>query len=188
MILKKIWLLLFVFLFGITADAGSEPEELYARSAVLMDADSGRVLFEKNGYEKLAMASTTKIMTCDTALENGNMDDITEASAYASRQPKVHLGVVKGERFYLRDLLYSLMLESHNDSAVMIAEQIGGTVEKFAEMMNKKAAELGCADTYFITPNGLDAADENGKHATTAENAAKIMSYCITKSPKKKNF
>lgn len=181
-------MVLFAFVFCITADASDEPEQLYAQSAVIMDADSGRVLFEKNGYEKKAMASTTKIITCILALENGNQGDVVEASENAARQPKVHLGVQKGEKFYLKDLLYSLMLESHNDSAVMIAEQIGGTVEGFADMMNAKAKEIGCADTYFITPNGLDAVDENGKHSTTAENLARIMSYCITKSPKKKSF
>ena len=71
------------------------------------------------------------------------------------------------------------MLESHNDSAVAIAEHIGGSVEGFAEKMNQKAKELGCKDTYFITPNGLDGQDEIGVHGTTAEDLAKIMSYCI---------
>lgn len=187
-ILKKIWILLFAVLFGITANASEEPEQLYAQSAVVMDADSGRVLFEKNGFEKKAMASTTKIMTCILALESGKLEDTVSASAEAVRQPKVHLGVREGETFRLRDLLYSLMLESHNDSAVMIAEQVGGSVEQFADMMNEKAREIGCTDTYFITPNGLDAVDENGKHSTTAEDLARIMSYCIMKSPKKEEF
>ena len=131
---------------------------LYATSAVLMDADSGRILYEKNGFEKRPMASTTKIMTCILALEKGNAEDIVTASAYAASRPKVHLGVTEGETFRFGDLLYSLMLESHNDAAVMIAEHLGGSVEGFADMMNAKAGELGCEDTYFITPNGLDAA------------------------------
>ena len=80
------------------------------------------------------------------------------------------------------------MLESHNDSAVAIAEQVGGTVEGFARMMNEKAEKIGCKDTYFITPNGLDASDENGKHSTTAEELAKIMRYCIKLSPQKELF
>lgn len=168
--------------------AAEEPEELYARSAVLMDADSGRVLFEKNGFERKPMASTTKIMTCILALENGRMEDVVTVSQAAARQPKVHLGMQMREKFYLRDLLYSLMLESHNDSAVAIAEHIGGSVKKFAGMMNQKAAEIGCRDTYFITPNGLDAADEQGVHATSAADLALIMSYCITKSPKREAF
>ena len=89
-----------------------EPGNLYAQSAVLMDADSGRILFSKNGQQEKAMASTTKIMTCILALEYGKLDDEMTASAYAASQPKVHLGVKKGEKLRLRDLLYSLMLES----------------------------------------------------------------------------
>lgn len=185
---KGIWISFLVLLCGITASAEGEPEQLYARSAVLMDADSGRVLFEKDGYKKYPMASTTKIMTCILALEEGDMNDIVTASANAVKQPKVHLGARKGEKFRFSDLLYSLMLESHNDSAVMIAEHLEGTTEKFAEKMNQKAIELGCKDTYFITPNGLDAADEQGVHSTTAADLATIMSYCIQKSEKSEVF
>lgn len=165
-----------------------EPEGLYAQSAVLLDAESGNVLFEKNGTQARPMASTTKIMTCILALENGNLDEVVTASALAAGQPKVHLGVVEGEQIILRDLLYSLMLESHNDAAVMIAEQIGGSVEGFADMMNQKAGNIGCQNTYFITPNGLDASDESGIHRTTAEDLAKIMKYCIQDSSQAKQF
>ncbi len=157
-----------------------QPEiTLYARSAVLMDADSGRVLYEKNGYEHMPNASTTKIMTCILTLEEGNLDDEVKVSSYAASMPKVRLGMTADDTFRLRDLLYSLMLESHNDSAVAIAEHIAGSVEKFADKMNEKAKELGCKDTYFITPNGLDSQNEIGVHGTTAEDLAKIMSYCI---------
>lgn len=152
---------------------------LYAKSAVLMDAESGRVLYEKDGYTHMPNASTTKIMTCILAIENGNLEDTVTVSSYAASMPQVHLGMTKDDTFYLKDLLYSLMLESHNDSAVAIAEHIGGSVEGFADMMNKKAEELGCQDTYFITPNGLDAQDEKGVHGTTAADLARIMSYCI---------
>ena len=165
-----------------------EPEELYAQSAVLMDADSGRILFEKNGQEALPMASTTKIMTCILALENGDLDAVVTVSQNAASQPAVRLGVREGQQFILRDLLYSLMLESHNDSAVLIAEMIGTSVEGFADLMNEKAQELGCINTYFITPNGLDAEDENGIHHTTAEELARLMKYCIMDSPKKDLF
>ena len=161
---------------------------LYARSAVLMDADSGRILFAKNGQEQRAMASTTKIMTCILALENGDLSDEVAVSAEAASQPAVRLGMREGQRFYLKDLLYSLMLESHNDSAVAVAEHIGGSVEGFASMMNKKAMELGCGDTYFITPNGLDAEDKTGVHHTTAEDLARIMKYCIMDSEKMDAF
>lgn len=138
------------------------------------------------------MASTTKIMTCILALENGNLSDTVTASQNAAAQPKVHLGVYKGETFKLEDLLYSLMLESHNDAAVMIAEHVGGSVEGFAAMMNQKARDLGCGDTYFVTPNGLDAAkEENGQireHSTTAADLARIMNYCIETSPQRDRF
>ena len=130
---------------------------LHAASAVLMDASSGRILYEKNGYDVLPMASTTKIMTCILALEYGDLSDYVEASSYAAGMPKVKLSARVGECFLLKDLLYSLMLESHNDSAVMIAEHLAGSVQAFADMMNQKARDLGCFDTCFVTPNGLDA-------------------------------
>ena len=172
-----------------TAQSGGiKPSELYAQSAVLMDAESGRILFAKNGQEARPMASTTKIMTCILTLEKGNLSDRVAVSGEASAQPAVKLGVRSGQEFYLRDLLYSLMLESHNDSAVAIAEHIGGSVEGFADMMNAKAEELGCEDTYFITPNGLDAQDDESVHHTTAGDLARIMKYCIMDSGKKEEF
>lgn len=174
-----------------TEESGGEKElQLYAQSAVLMDADSGRVLYGKNPEEKLPMASTTKIMTCILALEYGNREEIVEASSYAASMPKVKLGVKAGEKYRLGDLLYSLMLESHNDSAVVIAEAVGGSVENFASMMNQKARDIGCYDTYFITPNGLDAkVNDTGKvHSTTAADLARIMAYCLTDSPQRERF
>ncbi len=156
-----------------------EPSELHALSAVLMDGDSGRVLYEKDGKTPLANASTTKVLTCIVALESSPGDDYVQVSQNAASQPEVRLGLQKGEQYYLEDLLYSLMLKSHNDTAVAIAEHCGGTVEGFARMLNRKAKQIGCKDTYFITPNGLDAQDENGKHHTTAEDLALIMRYAI---------
>ena len=188
--MKRFLAFFLIFVLGTTTFAKEveEPGNLYAQSAVLMDADSGRVLFGKNADEVMAMASTTKIMTCILALEKGKVDEVVTASEEAAVQPKVHLGMKEGEKFYLEDLLYSLMLESHNDSAVAIAEHLAGSVEKFADMMNEKAKEIGCQNTYFITPNGLDAVDEKGIHATTATELAKMMRYCIRKSPKKEEF
>ncbi len=174
--------------FNVQAEEIEEPTGLYAQAAVLMDADSGRILFNKNGEEVLANASTTKILTCILALEEGNLEDVVTASESAAVQPKVHLGMKAGEQFVLRDLLYSLMLESHNDSAVAIAEHIAGSTEEFANMMNKKVKKIGCKNTYFITPNGLDDSDENGSHSTTASDLAKIMSYCIMESKQKDMF
>lgn len=168
------------------------PESLHALSAVLMDGTSGRVLYGKNAEEPRAMASTTKIMTCILILEQCNLEETAATSAYAASMPKVHLGAAEGEEFYVKDLLYSLMLESHNDSAVILAEHAGGDVSGFAEKMNEKARKIGCEDTWFITPNGLDAQEEvegeAKKHHTTATDLGKIMRYCISQSPKKEKF
>ena len=165
-----------------------KPSELYARSAVLMDAGSGRILYSKNGTEEMPMASTTKILTCILALERGDPEAEVPVSGEAASQPAVKLVMREGQSFILRDLLFSLMLESHNDTAVAIAESVGGSVEGFADMMNDKAEELGCTDSYFITPNGLDASDARGIHHTTAEDLARIMRYCIMLSEQKEAF
>ncbi len=165
-----------------------DASKLYAQSAVLMDGESGRVLFEKGGGEERTMASTTKIMTCILALEKGNLNDIVTVSEEAARQPEVHLGMKEGDQFYMEDLLYSIMLESHNDSAWAVAEHISGSVEEFSNLMDQKAKELGCSHTNFVTPNGLDGEDEDGIHRTTAEELARIMQYCIMESPQKEAF
>lgn len=149
--------------------------KLNAKSALLLDATSNRVLYEKDGFNELPMASTTKIMTCILALENGNLEDIVTFSQKAASMPDVQLNARAGESFALKDLLYSLMLESHNDTAVAIAEHIGGSVEGFASMMNEKAKELGLEHTHFVTPNGLDA----DAHYTTAYDLAILASYAI---------
>ena len=165
------------------AETGQQEEKeklsLNARAAVLMDADSGRILYGKNETMAFPMASTTKIMALIVALEHNEPDQIVMASAGASAMPEVRLGVHEGERYRMEDLYYAMMLESFNDAAMMIAEGTVGSVENFAELMNEKAISLGCTQTYFITPNGLDAADEKGVHSSTAEDMAKIMRYAI---------
>lgn len=174
---------------GRTVSAGAVSQELklHSLSAVLVDGDTGRVLYAKDADTVRPMASTTKIMTCILALENGKPDQVCTVSANAASQPKVHLGASVGTSFYLKDLLRSLMLESHNDSAVVIAESIAGSVEGFAAMMNQKARDLGCTQTHFVTPNGLDG--EDGKiHATTAKELALILRYCVQNSPKREEF
>ena len=135
---------------------------LNSTSAVMIDGGSGRVLVGKNERKIMANASTTKILTCILAIENCDLSDIVVVSKYASTMPDVQLNIKEGQKFYLKDLLYSLMLESHNDVAVAIAEHVAGSVEKFSELMNEKAIELGCYDTNFVTPNGLDGENENG--------------------------
>ena len=166
------------------------PLELRARAAVLMDGDTGRILYGKNQDQTLPMASTTKIMTCILALENASLDDVVEVSSYAASMPDVQLNIREGEQYRLEDLLYSLMLESHNDTAAAIAEHVAGTREAFADMMNQKARDIGCRDTFFITPNGLDAEDpDTGRiHSTTAAELAGILRYCLFQSPEREGF
>ena len=174
--------------FLLHVNAAEIPEGLYSTGAVLMDADSGRVLFAKNGKEPYAMASTTKIMTCILALELGEPEQIVTFSDYAASMPDVQMNARAGEQYYLKDLLYSTMLESHNDSAAAVAEAIAGDVESFARLMDKKAESIGCKMTNFVTPNGLDDIDEEGEHRTTAEELAMILRYCTTISSKAKDF
>lgn len=192
--------------------------ELYAKGAVLLDGESGRVLYGKNHLEQLPMASTTKIMTCILVLENTGLDERVSVSGYAASMPAVKLNMKKGESYTVRDLLYSLMLESHNDTAVALAEHVGQklldsriaeknasecsaeeskqSVAAFAGLMNEKAQEIGCENTWYITPNGLDAMEqitENGEvitktHSTTATDLALVMRYCTWESAQSENF
>lgn len=155
--------------------ASGEGLNLSAKAAALIDGETGRLLYGENEEEFLPMASTTKIMTCILALECGNPDDVVTVSSYAASMPDVQLNIREGETYRLGDLLYSLMLESHNDTAVAIAEHIAGSVEAFAEKMNKKAEQIGAVHTHFETPNGLDA----DGHGSTAYDMALIGSYAI---------
>lgn len=149
--------------------------DLISKSAVIIDAKTGRILYGKNCEQKMAMASTTKIMTCIIALETSEMDKVVEVSSKAASMPKVHMNIKKGEKYYMKDLLYAMMLESYNDVAVAVAEGVAGSVEAFAGMMNEKAKEIGALNTNFVTPNGLDA---NG-HYSTAYDMALIGAYAV---------
>ena len=174
--------------FSVYAGEQKEPSGLYSTAAVLMDGESGRVLYSKDGDTAYAMASTTKIMTCILALELGNPEQIVTFSEYAASMPDVQMNAKAGEQYYLKDLLYSTMLESHNDSAVAVAEHIAGSVEKFVKLMNQKADGIGCTQTHFVTPNGLDGEDEGGVHQTTAKELALILRYCTQISHKAGEF
>lgn len=183
--------LVILFTYPAKILAAQEPPketELFAKAAVLMDGGSGRVLYSKNGSEALANASTTKILTCIIALENCDLEQIAEVSVQAAKAPKVHLGAPAGQKFRMKDLIYAMMLESFNDCAVVIAEQVAGTTEHFSKLMNDYAKKIGCKDTFFITPNGLDAQKDSQFHHTTAEDLARIMRYCIKESPKADQF
>ena len=134
-----------------------EPNTIHAKGAVLMEEESMRILWERDAHIPLPMASTTKIMTCILALEEGNLSDVVRASKRAAAAPKVKMYLKPDEKQYLGDLVYALMLQSSNDAAVAIAEHVGGSVEGFCQLMTKKAKELGATSTCFKTPNGLDA-------------------------------
>lgn len=206
-----------------TAATSTSPPALHARYAALIDGDNNRLLYGKDADIKAPNASTTKIMTLITALEICSDDYVVTTSAYAASMPDVQLNAVRGEQFHIKDLYYSLMLRSHNDTAVIIAEntayyylctlsdkdrnellydttfinsynsdssfikdltkeQSRILVRIFTDLMNKKALELGCTNTHFVTPNGLDATDEYGVHSTTAYELGVMMSYCIKNS------
>jgi len=147
-----------------------------AHGAILIDAISGRVLWEKDAHKPLAMASTTKIMTAVLALEMGNLSDTVVVSKRAEIAPRVKMYLQEGEEISLSGLVYALMMQSSNDAAVAIAEHISGSVEEFCAAMTAKAHELGATNTIFVTPNGLDA--EN--HQSTAYDMALITRYALS--------
>lgn len=159
-----------------------DDSKMYSLSYAVMDGDNGRILEGKKENEPMANASTTKILTCIIALENSDIDGYVEASKRAALQPKVRLGLMEGVEYKIKDLMYGLMLESFNDCAFAIAEYVSGSVEAFSDLMNEKAKELQCENSYFITPNGLDAEDDKGFHHTTASDLCKIMKYCCWES------
>lgn len=164
--MQKILLALLIVLNLTTASAYA----ISAQSAILIDVGSGRVLYEKNAYEKLPMASTTKIMTGLLACESGKLDGCVKASPFASGTEGSSLWLKIGEKQTLEDLTYGLMLKSGNDAAVAISEYLGGSVDAFALLMNKRAREIGAVNTNFINPHGLDAEG----HYTTAYDLALI--------------
>ncbi len=171
--LVSLWLVLLMILPQCIFAA--DLPDVRAKGAVLIEQESGRILFEKNAFEPLAMASTTKIMTCILALEKGNLDDIVTASKRATKAPPTKLHLKVGEKQRLGDLLRALMLESDNDVAVVVAEHIGGTVENFCDMMTQKAHEIGAVHASFKTPNGLDSEG----HQASAHDMAIIAAYAL---------
>jgi len=174
--MKKVFMTLFIVLITGVNVFGYDISSVKATGAVLMDMENGRVLWGKNEDKPLAMASTTKIMTAIVALEIGNMCDVVTVSKKAAYAPEVDIDLNTGEQVKLEHLLYALMLKSANDSAIAIAEHIGGSVEGFAQLMNEKAFEIGAFDTEFVTPNGLD----EGDHHSTAKDMALIACYALS--------
>ncbi|TFE03125.1 D-alanyl-D-alanine carboxypeptidase family protein [Jeotgalibacillus salarius] len=150
--------------------------DVSAESAILIEAESGRVIFGKNENEKMKIASITKIMTAHLALTHGKLSDKVKISNEASSTEGSSIYLKAGDTITLEDLLYGLLLRSGNDAAVAIAEHISGSVEKFAKLMNKEAAHINMTQTHFSNPHGLDTDDE---HYSTALDMALLTQYAI---------
>ena len=156
------------------AEEQKEPV-LNARAAVIYDRKTKEIIWGKNENEKKAMASTTKIMTAIVVLEKGNLSDVVTISKKAANTGGSRLKINTTDKISVLDLLYGLMLRSGNDAAVALAEYVGGSIEGFAKLMNKKAIEIGLKNTHFVTPHGLD----NIEHYTTAYELAVLTDYAM---------
>lgn len=154
---------------------GNKLPKISAGAAIVLDIESGRILYEKNAYTRHSIASTTKIMTAIVALENGSDDDDVLISKRAAAIGGSTVNLKAGKTYKFKDLMYAMMLRSGNDAAIAIAEHIGGSVELFAEMMNRKAAEIGATNTNFVTPHGLD----DPQHYSTPYDLALITQYAL---------
>lgn len=164
---------------AVPAEAAPSPQNLTAKSAIVIEASTGEVLYEKNARERRYPASTTKIMTIITALEAGNTNDVVTVGASAANTEGSSMGLAPDEKIKLEDLLYGLALVSGNDAAVAIAEHISGSVGKFAGLMTDKARKIGAVRTHFTNSSGLPDSD----HYTTADDLARIAAYGY-KNPK----
>ena len=159
----------------VTASNVSELPKTNSRRYIVYDRISKSMIIGKNEDVKSAMASTTKIMTTIVILEKADLNETVTVSAKAGGTGGSRLGLKRGDKASVRDLLYGLMLRSGNDAAVALAEHVGGSVKEFAELMNEKAIELGLTNTHFVTPHGLDDAN----HYTTALELAKLTDYAM---------
>ena len=159
----------------VTASSVTALPKTNSRRYIVYDRISKSMIIGKNEDVKSAMASTTKIMTTIVILEKSDLDETVTVSAKAGGTGGSRLGLKRGDKASVRDLLYGLMLRSGNDAAVALAEHVGGSVKGFAELMNEKAIELGLTNTHFVTPHGLDDAN----HYTTALELAKLTDYAM---------
>lgn len=155
--------------------AETKAVDVSAQASVLIEAESGDIIYEKNAHERLPMASTTKIMTAVVALENGDLNKEISVSPNACGVEGSSIYLSENERLTLEELLYALLLESANDAAAAIAYEIAGGIEEFACLMNDTAEKLGLEDTHFTNPHGLD----NENHYTTAADLAKLTAYAL---------
>lgn len=157
--------------------------KLDSRAAIVYERNSKMILYEKNVDTVTPMASTTKVMTAIVVLQNANLNDVVTVSKKAAATGGSVIGFKAGDKITINDLLYGLLIKSGNDAAVVLAEAVGGSVEGFADMMNKKAEELGLVNTHFVTPHGLD----SDGHYTTAKELALLTDYAL-KIPKFKEI
>ena len=171
--MKKVLVMLLLFLIPLNV-FGKEDTFDTAKSSIVMDLDSGRVLYENNADEKRLIASITKIMTCIIAIEEGDLDSEVEAGDEILKMYGTSIYLELNEKMKLIDLLYGLMLRSGNDASVVIAKAVAGSEEKFVKMMNDKAKEIGMTNTTFSNPHGLD---EETKNYSTARDMAKLSRY-----------
>lgn len=173
-----VWMitLLFISPNQITANHNeTHPPEVSAHAAALIDVESGRILYAKNGDEQMLVASLTKIMTAIVAIEHGNLADIVTAGKNAVGKEGSSIYLQHGEQMTLEHMLYGLMLRSGNDAATAIAEHVGGSIEGFVFLMNEKAEQLGLQHTNFENPHGLDGKD----HRSTAVDLARLTAYAL---------
>lgn len=174
-----ILLLVFVFVIQIKFSYGYKNElNIYSDSAILMDFKTGTILYSKNSNEKMYPASTTKILTAIIALEECNLDDMVTVSKSAiSVIPPGYssANLLESEQISVKDLVTVFLVHSANDAGYVLAEHISGSIDEFANLMNKKATEIGCKDTHFTNPSGIH--DEN--HYTTSYDLSLIARYCM---------
>ncbi|USK32386.1 D-alanyl-D-alanine carboxypeptidase [Bacillus sp. F19] len=174
---KQITAIVLIFFLLISVPRHSSAEmDVSARSAILIEQESGRVLFEKDAHTKRRIASITKIMTAILAIESGKMDEKATVSNRAIHAEGSAVYLQEGEKIKLEDLVYGLMLRSGNDAAVAIAEHVGGSVEGFVHLMNQKAAEIGMMNTEFANPHGLD---DHENHYSSAYDMAILTRYAM---------
>lgn len=158
-----------------SSDVTQNDLTLNSRSCVVLDRLSKNIIYGKNEKSKVKMASTTKIMTAIVVLENCSLDKTVEVSQKAAGTGGSRLGLKKGDKITILDLLYGLLLRSGNDAAVCLAESVAGGISEFANLMNAKAQELGLSNTHFESPHGLDSPE----HYTTAYELAILSDYAL---------
>ncbi len=163
-------ILLLINLMPLVSFAASEPPDIIGETAIVIDAKTGQVLYNKNMHDQRYPASTTKLITALLAIENLDLSKTVTIDAETPFTEGSRIYLLEGENVTVEQLLYALMLESANDAAVALGKEIAGTVPAFAEMMNRKAIELGAKNTNFVNPNGLH--DDN--HLSTAYDLAMI--------------